>query len=49
MTKLIASLAVVASLVAGMASAYAHPTHTDAVRETARMGQITQHGVFDAR
>ena len=45
MSRILAALAIAATFAAS--TAYAAPGN--AVRETAQMGQITPHGLFDAR
>lgn len=47
MTRILAALAVAATLATGIASANAAPGN--ALKDIATMGQITPHGVWDAR
>jgi hypothetical protein len=49
MTKLITSITLAVSLLAGVATAKADPMYGDAVRAAAQSGQLTPHGVFDGR
>lgn len=48
MSKFLASLVLATSLLAGIGSASAAPSD-DVLRERAQSGQITPHGIFDAR
>lgn len=45
MTRFLAALAVAATLAAGAA----HAEPGNALKEAAQMGNITPHGIFDAR
>ena len=47
MSKIAIALALIVSILSGIASAYAEPQHGNATRDLARMGHITPHGVWD--
>jgi len=49
MTRLIASLTLAASILAGASAAYAGSPHGHALRDIAQLGTITPGGVFDGR
>lgn len=49
MTKLITSIVLAASVLAGIGAAQADPMYGNAIRMAAQAGQITPGGVFDGR
>ena len=49
MTKFITSFVLAASVLAGIGAAQADPMYGNAIRDAARAGFITPHGVFDGR